>query len=187
MVSPSTTRMTAAEFFELPETVQPIELLDGKVIVSPAPVPVHQRIILRLALLLNSLIPDGELFLSPIDLALDDSNVVQPDLVWLSVNGECRVLEKRLEGAPELVVEVFSPGSVSRDKRDKFQLYQRHGIAEYWMVDPSEDYLEVYSLEGKRYVRLGVYVDADGFMSPALGRDMTLVGIFADAQSDLTS
>jgi Uma2 family endonuclease len=93
-------------------------------------------------------------------------------------------LEKRLEGTPELVVEVFSPGSVSRDKRDKFQLYQRHGIAEYWMVDPAEGYLEVYTLENKRYVRLGVFVDGETFTSPALRRDVTLGSIFADAQGN---
>lgn len=174
------TRVTAAEFLELPETTQPTELIEWEIIVRPAPVPKHQRLTGRFYSRLNQLIPNGEVFISPIDLYLDEANVPQPDVVWVSENSRCKITEKRLEVPPELIVEIFSPGTAKRDKSDKYQLYQRHTIPEYWMVDPVGQYVEVCVLTNGRYEQQGVYGPDDSFISPILGDKMVeLKGIFS--------
>jgi Uma2 family endonuclease len=179
MVDRPQTKVSAAEFLTLPETLQPTELIDGEIVVSPSPVPQHQRIIFRLASRIDALLPDGELLLSPIDLHLDEDNVVQPDIVWLSVKGRCVVREKWLEGAPALIVEVLSPGTVRRDRGDKFDLYERHGIGEYWLVDPDGQYVEVYTLNAGHYQRQGLYSPGERFPSAALGgKEVDLTGIW---------
>jgi Uma2 family endonuclease len=174
-------RMTASEFFQLPETTQPIELIDGELIMSPAPVPPHQRASRRLIVLLDAIIPDGELFYAPIDVYLDDENVVQPDILWIAKDSHCKTGEKRLEGPPDLVIEVFSPGTARRDKVTKFRLYERHGVREYWMVDPQERYIEVHRLESGRFVLQSVYEPGMTFASAVLGGQIIDVNrIFAE-------
>lgn len=179
MLSPAHLRLTAADFLALPETAQPTELLNGEVFVSPAPLPIHQRVSGRLYKVLLAVIPDGELFYAPIDLVLGEADVVQPDLVWLSAGGACHVREKFLEAPPALIVEILSPGSIRRDRGDKFNLYERAGIQAYWLLDPIELYLEAYRLENGRCVREGVYGPDDVF-TPRLfaGRRVDLKPVF---------
>jgi Uma2 family endonuclease len=176
----SKTRMTADEFFQLPETNQPTELIDGELIVSAPPIPKHQRLIRLLLILLDILIPDGEVFPSPIGVYFDDLNIPEPDLVWVAENSRCVVTEKQLEGSPDLIVEIFSPGTATRDKREKYQLYQRYGVSEYWMVDPIGQYVEVCVWKDGKFEQQGVYGADDSFNSPVLGgKTVSLKGIFA--------
>jgi Uma2 family endonuclease len=179
MATDAKIRMTAEEFSHLPETNQPTELIHGELIVSPAPTPLHQRISRRLQRLLEDLIPNGEVFDAPIDLYLDEANIPQPDLVWVSADGTCRVTEKRLEGPPELVVEIFSPGTARYDKDEKFKTYQRFGVREYWMADPVNLYVEVFALRDGAYESQGVYGPQGSFTSPALGKTVDLSDVFA--------
>jgi Uma2 family endonuclease len=161
--------MTASEFFALPETNTPTELIDGELIVAPAPIPMHQRIS-RLGLyVLQDLIPNGELFFAPIDVYLDEINIVQPDILWVAADGQCQITDKRLVGAPNLVVEIFSPGTSRRDRREKYALYERFGVREYWMIDPEEQFIEVYSLHAGQFARQGVYTPDQTFESQVLG------------------
>jgi len=163
------TRMTAAEFLALPETNQPTELLDGVFIVSPAPVPNHQLTSNRLERLVTSLMPNGVMFHAPLDLYFDDGNVVQPDILWIAENSRCIVGEKYLHGSPELIIEIFSPCTERKDRKQKFNLYQRHEVAEYWMVDPELEFIEVYVLENGLDKRLGLFEPGETFVSPILG------------------
>lgn len=164
-----TTRMTAAEFLALPETHQPTQLLNGELILSPSPVPNHQRCSRQIEYLIEELKPNGEVFHAPIDLYLDDANIPQPDVIWIAENSRCVVTRKYLQGPPELVVEVFSPSTELKDRKDKFNLYQRFAIPEYWMVDPELEFIEVYVLENGAYKRLGVFERGESFVSPVLG------------------
>lgn len=179
MVDRPQTKVSAAEFLTLPETLQPTELIDGEIVVSPSPVPQHQIIVGNLYHLLRNIISEGILLISPIDLRLDEDNVVQPDIVWLSPKGRCVVREKWLEGAPALIVEVLSPGTARRDRGDKFDLYERHGVGEYWLVDPDGQYVEVYTLNAGHYQRQGLYSPGERFPSAALGgKEVDLTGIW---------
>jgi Uma2 family endonuclease len=121
--------------------------------------------------LLAQAMPGGELRFSPSDVYLDDFNVVQPDLFWVSPDKSlCKLGEDGYwHGAPDLVIEIFSEGTVLRDRREKFLLYQKFGTREYWMVDPAGKYIEVWRLHGKELRRDGLFGAEDTFESAALG------------------
>ncbi len=170
------TRMTAAEFLALPESDVPMQLIDGEVVVSPTPIPFHQKLIFRLAKLVDRLIPNGEVIVSPMDVHFGDGAVFQPEFFWVAADSRCVEQATYYVGAPELVVEIISPSTAKYDRGRKFHSYQAHGVAEYWIVEKS--FLEVWVLDGDHYVQQGVYEEGDTFTSKALGRDVKLDGIF---------
>src|SRR5688500_13793307 len=123
-------QMTASEFLELPETMIPTQLIDGEVIMSPAPEIMYQDMVAKGYDFLKLLVLNGKVRFSPLDVWLDDRDVVQPDVLWMAENSQCRPSEnkKYLIGAPELIIEVFSPGTEKLDRGRKFNLYQKHGV-----------------------------------------------------------
>ncbi len=172
MIEQTRTRMTAAEFFDLPEANTSTELLEGELIVRPSPAMLHQRTSRQLVAFLLNAIPNGEVFYAPMDVYFDEENVPQPAIVCVAEGSKCVIAEKRLEGVPDLVIEIFSPGTTRQDKITKFKLYEQHGVREYWMADPIEQYVEVYRLENERFVLQGVYGPSDSFETAVLGRKM---------------
>lgn len=179
-LAPDRARMTAAEYAQLPETTQPMELYNGEVIVMPTPTPQHQTLILNLVALLIRIIQSGRLFLSPLDVHLDELHVVQPDILWIAPESKCTIGEKYLSGAPDLVIEVLSPGTERRDRREKYALYERHGVREYWMVSAESAYIEVYALKDGRFERIGIFTEGETLPSSLLG-EVALAGIFQPA------
>src|SRR5215831_11445086 len=102
-----TRKMTAREFMALPVSNLPHELIHGEEIMSPSPSAKHQRALFRLAKLIERLIPNGEIIIAPMDVYLDDDNVVQPDILWIAENSKAKWVEdKYVTGAPDLVVEI---------------------------------------------------------------------------------
>lgn len=99
-------------------------------------------------------------------------------MLYLTPDTRCSVGEKRLTGPPDLVVEVLSPGTAKFDRQGKYRAYERHGVHEYWIVDPLHDVLEVWVLEEGRFDRLGAYAVEDTFTSPTLGETVTVKDIF---------
>lgn len=163
-------RVSAAEFDELTEhDERRFELIDGEVIEMPPPSIKHQRLVFGLAKRIDLLKPDGEVFISPIETYLDEYNIPQPDVVWVASDSACKIEDLRLVGAPDLVVEVLSPGTAKRDKTAKFSLYEKHGCREYWMVDPEMSLIEVWKRGTNGFERQGVYGDGDTFESAVLG------------------
>jgi Uma2 family endonuclease len=181
MVAEAKIRVSAAEYFALPETTQPMQLIEGEIIMSPSPVPDHQKVTFETGAVIRELKPHigGEVFIAPLDVYLDDDNVVQPDVMWLAPQSQCVVGAKHLIGAPELVVEVLSFGSVKRDKVEKFRLYARFGVREYWILDPIEKYLEAFSLHDGQFELIGVFTAEETFTSPLLNQPIPLAAIFA--------
>ncbi len=105
--------------------------------------------------------------------------MVQPDLFWIASGGACvEVDRKYFRGAPDLVVEVASPGTVRRDKRDKLRLYEKHGVREYWLVDLEARLIEAWPGQAGHFIWIGVFGAGDPFTSPLLGT-VDLNGIFA--------
>lgn len=137
---------TDQDFAELPEGTL-AELLEGEIFMVPAPIPEHQRISGKLYAFLLQYVERknlGEIFFSPIDVFLDEHNVVQPDLVYISEEKRSIIGEKRIEGAPDWIAEILLEGNAYHDLKTKKKLYERHGVAEYWIVDPMERSVEVY-------------------------------------------
>ncbi|MBN1429638.1 MAG: Uma2 family endonuclease [Anaerolineae bacterium] len=163
-------RVYAREFLALPESKLPTELLHGEVIMSPAPELRYQELVFALAKLIEELAENGKVRLSPVDVYLDDENVVQPDVLWTTPNSSCRVVDgKYLSGPPELVVEVLSPGTARHDRGKKFTLYEKYGVREYWLADLMSDYVEVFVNGESGFIRLGLYGSDESFVSPVLG------------------
>lgn len=165
------TRLTSTEYRDLPETTQPMQLIDGKIIVSPSPEIAHQLTSGATYLYLVSIIPNGEILYAPMDVEFDEHNTPQPDLFWIAEGSRCIPSKngKYYVGAPDLIVELLSPGTALQDRRDKFQLYEQHGVREYWIIDPHERLIEAWSLVDQKYARIGVFGDEDKFASPLLG------------------
>lgn len=133
----------------LDESNQPMELWDGEIIMSPTPIPNHQRIVSRFYKLMDSLVAEkklGEVFISPLDVILTQRRVVQPDVFFIS-KSRLNLVTDRVRCAPDLAVEVISEGSWKRDRVEKKNLYEQHGVREYWIIDPEAQTIEVFALE----------------------------------------
>ncbi len=171
-------RMTAEDYFKLPETNTPMQLIDGELMMAPAPIPIHQRIIRRTYDVINPLFNGGEVFFSPTDVYLDDFNITQPDLLWISSDGNCIVTDKGLRGAPDWVLEVLSPGTAKQDRTKKYRLYEKYGVREYWIADALEEYIEVWTLVDGAFKYIGAYGTGETFDSPLLGKTVDVTAIF---------
>ena len=139
---------TYADYAQLPEELR-CEIYDGNLTLSPSPVPTHQRVIFAVAKFLETSVlkyAPGEVFISPIDVALTPRRVVIPDIAFVASSRSKLITSRGIEGAPDLVVEVLSPSSVRHDRTVKFRYYEEAGVAEYWLVDPASKAVEIYSL-----------------------------------------
>jgi Uma2 family endonuclease len=138
---------------KLPESNSPTELWDGELIMSPAPTPSHQDIVLHFVSLLRTFVNSktlGKVFVSPIDVVLSLRRAVQPDVIFVS-KPRLGIIKEVIRGAPDLVVEVVSEGSWKRDRVEKKGLYEQFGVTEYWIIDPEAQTIEVFALGKKGY------------------------------------
>lgn len=144
MAQHTPTRWTYAEFARLPDDGNRYEVIAGELHVSPAPRPLHQRILTRLTAAVAAHVHEydlGAAYVGPVDVLFAEGDYLEPDLVY--VRRERRGIEsdRGLEAAPDLVVEVTSPSTAGRDRILKRERYLHFGVPEYWVVDP--DALEI--------------------------------------------
>jgi Uma2 family endonuclease len=128
---------------------QRYEVIHGELLVVPGPGVPHQRILTELSFRFVRFVKEhraGEVFVAPLDVVLDDRNVVQPDLLFIRSSAPEIIDPRAIRGTPDLVVEIISPSSRRRDRVEKAELYARAGVPEYWIVDPAERSIEVLSL-----------------------------------------
>jgi Uma2 family endonuclease len=125
-----------------------LELIEGEIVVTPSPTPMHQLVVHRLAVLLDRAIVESGLGLvleSPIDVFLAAQNVFQPDLIVL-LNDRIRLFgPDMVENAPSLAVEIISPSSSTYDRVTKHNVYARYGVPEYWLVDLEKQTVTIHS------------------------------------------
>ena len=148
---------TLADLDKTPDDGQIYELLNGKIVVSPAPTPRHQDTLQALNRLLDRWVIDhdlGTVMLAPTDVVLDEKNAIQPDLFFYSINNPLHEVNGRLHGAPDLAVEIMSPGSRDRDAVIKAMRYARAGVREFWLVDPGFRTITIFVLKGDSYDEL---------------------------------
>ena len=144
----TTPRLTYQDYTDL-EGDERYELLDGELILVASPNRDHQTVSLRLASRMLSFVDENELgwvFNAPFDVLLTDTDVVQPDVMFITRERENISTPANIQGAPDLVVEVLSPSSARRDWREKRDLYATHGVREYWIVDPTNRLVWVLQL-----------------------------------------
>src|SRR5438093_13342515 len=130
-------RFTYQDYLQLPEDRR-YEIVDGDLFMVPAPSPYHQKVSLKLEHLLYDHVTSrklGEIFHAPCDLLVSEIDIVQPDIFYIS-NGRLSIIKERnIQGAPDLIVEILSPGTEKRDRGIKQKLYACAGVKEYWIVD----------------------------------------------------
>jgi len=171
------------DYKHLPESeTKRYELLEGELVMVPSPDWLHQSITASLFKLLAGFVEEralGEVRFAPLDVVLSEEDVVQPDLLFLSRGRLDLVREGVVRGAPDLVVEVLSPASAQRDRTYKKTLYARHGVKEYWLVDPEAQTIEVLKLEMGGYRQAGRYQRGQTLKSPLLaGLEIPLDEVF---------
>ena len=140
-----------ADHAALPEEPR-CELIYGHFYLSPSPVSLHQYISVRLAYLLHEIAErtGGLALAAPMDVHLAPHSVVQPDLLYVSAD-RSEIVRDWIEGAPDLVVEILSPGTASRDQVHKLNLYAEASVAEYWIVDPAGRHITFLVSDGDAF------------------------------------
>ena len=116
-------------------------------ILSPAPNTIHQKIALKIEfelLKFNDKESKGVLFHAPYDVVISESNVVQPDILFVKTENLGIITDKNINGASDLIIEILSPSSGYYDLVEKKKIYAEFGAKEYWIVDPKKQWLEIY-------------------------------------------
>ncbi len=184
-------RYTYADYLTWPDDER-WELIDGvPYAMSPAPGVNHQRVSRRLENIFENHLKDKtcEMFHAPFDVRLLDrpgltdekiETVVQPDI--LVVCDKAKLDERGLNGAPDLIVEILSPSTAAHDLKIKFELYQRHGVTEFWVVHPNDQTVLVFRRgDDGFYGRAAMYTASDIVAVPLLGElEIDLKAVFAE-------
>lgn len=165
---------TYDDYLNLPdESGHRFEVLDGTLIREPSPNVLHQRVLFRLYKALDQYLaeidPGGEVFGAPLDVTLGDKTVLQPDLFYVCSDQQDIVRERRIDGAPRLVVEILSPSNRRKDRLEKLQIYQRAAVPHYWIVDPDQRSLECFALRDGIYALVAGGMDDDTVCPPGFG------------------
>ena len=172
---------TYADYLLTPDDVR-YELIDGELILAPTPIPLHQRIGMRFTNRMGPFIEAqglGELLAAPMDVRFSDTNVLQPDILFISSERSHIIGETNIQGAPDLVIEIASPSTDERDRGVKQEIYALFGVLEYWRAYPLTQTVEILRLENSRLVSLGVYGSGATLSTPLLpGLNIDLDEIF---------
>ena len=157
---PGIYRLTFADWLRFPDDGRLYEILEGELYVTPPPSIEHQRISRNLEFLLLSFLrrhARGEILYAPVGVRLGDEDVLEPDLVVVLREHAARIGVQVIEGAPDIIVEILSPGTARRDLGPKREKYREAGVPEYWIVDPASTSVEVLALRDGAYVRHGLF------------------------------
>ena len=141
--------VTYDDYQNLPDDGKRYEISGGKLYIAPSPNTLHQRISRKLEYELEDYIRkhnSGEIFTAPMDVVLSMTDVVQPDLMYISKERSRIITEKNIVAAPDLVIAITSESTKTIDQTSKKTLYEKHGVREYWIVDPENKQAEQYVL-----------------------------------------
>jgi|SRR3954447_17350150 len=140
---------TYEDLFDLPDEGKRYEIIEGALYEMPSPTLVHAVVMRNLVLLLSQIVArlGGEFFFAPLDVFFPGANPVQPDIIVLLPRGEAHLIERGVEGPPDLLIEVLSPSNRNHDVLTKRALYGNAGVREYWLVDPEARTLTMLTLD----------------------------------------
>ena len=164
-------RVSYADLERWPEDGRRYELYNGEVFEIPAPILLHQFVLGRLYLALAAYVQarGGSVFVAPLDIVLTDYDVVQPDvLLFMPEREHLLDMRKVTRHAPDLAIEIVSPGTSRKDRGRKLRLLERHRVREYWLVEPDGPSVEVYRLSGTRLVLAATARDGEQVESALL-------------------
>ena len=159
---------TYKDYAALPDNGQRYEIVNGVLLMAPAPSGSHQKAAGKIFYYLLTYVEFagwGQVFQAPFDVELLPDMVVQPDVLVLLNTGLDKYVESRIIGAPDLVVEVVSPGTAAYDRLSKYDAYAHAGVPEYWIANPLKRTVEVLVLKNGRYNSLGVFEGSNSLPS----------------------
>lgn len=140
-------KFTYQDYLELPEDGQKHEIINGELLMTPAPQVIHQIISANIMDELRAFVKKTNLGLvlcAPVDVVFSETAVVEPDILFISKKNAAIAGEKNISGAPDLLIEIISPSSGYYDMVEKKDLYEKFGVKEYWIVDPKKRWIEIY-------------------------------------------
>ena len=170
VVAKPAAKLTYEDYRNTPEDER-YELLDGELLMTAAPNIAHQRIDTKLGAMLHRFVEErdlGEVFHAPTDVVLSDTDVVQPDILFVSEGRADIITADNVQGAPDLVVEILSPTTARRDWRVKLDLYSEYGVREYWLVDPETEIVWVLLPNEGSLEVAAIHGEGDTLTSPTL-------------------
>ncbi len=147
------------------------QLLDGELIMAPAPNEPHQRVQAELGSRLFIFVKDndlGRVYFAPTDVVLSNTDVVQPDLLFVSKERFHIITYANLQGAPDLVIEILSPATSGYDNGYKRGLYAKRGVKEYWMIGTDPGTITVLQNIDGCFQAVATYGEGDTLTSPVL-------------------
>ena len=157
------------------------ELIDGELMMSPSPKRAHQRNQMKLGSRMSFFVEEkdlGEVY-SDFDVVLSNTDTVRPDLIFIAKDRLHIITEDNVQGAPDLVVEIRSPSTARYDWTVKRELYARHGVKEYWLVDPEAATVAVLLLDGGALKVASVYGEKDTLVAAVIdGFSIALADVF---------
>ena len=150
-----TKRLTYSDYVQLtPPDSGHYQLIQGELITMTSPNTRHQSIILNISFHLLSFLNKnalGTLFLSPMDVVMGEGDVYQPDILFILESNKHIIEETKINGVPDLIVEVLSPSNAYYDLVVKKKIYEKCGVREYWIVDPLQNTLDLYVLHNNKF------------------------------------
>ena len=172
---------TYEDYTKLPEGA-PYQLIGGELVMVPAPTPYHQYVSGNIYVLIWDLVNKhdlGQVYFAPIDVYFEETETYQPDIIFISKDRLNIISKEKVEGAPDLVIEILSPTTAYYDLKKKSKVYEKHVVKEYWIVDPGEKGIEVYVYREGKLV-LDQKVDKEGKIKSKIlpGFTVDLKGIF---------
>lgn len=147
------TRLTYKDYCLIPNDGRRHEILGGRHHMTPAPETPHQHVSKRVFVILLRFFEEGgrgRVFYAPIDVILSDEDIVQPDLVVVTILTQ--IVRRGIEGPPTVIIEILSPSTAQYDRALKAERYAFFGVPHYWLVDPEARTFECYALENGQYI-----------------------------------
>ncbi len=171
-------RVGYTDLVNMPEDGRRYEIHGGELVVVPSPLPRHQLAVQATFLLLHEhgRATGGIALVAPLDIVLDEFDVVQPDVVFFRAERRHLVQPDAVtRHPPDIAVEVLSPSTAAVDRGRKMRTFARYGVAEYWIVDPVRKQIEVHALENRAYRQAQTASAADDTVKSVLFPDLKFV------------
>ena len=167
-------KFTVSDYMSMPDNGKRYELLDGEIFLAPSPTFRHQGVQKNLVIALSGVFERTErgwIRGAPLDVVFSDGDVAQPDVMFISNERSDIITDANVQGAPDLAIEILSPGTVIYDRGYKRTLYGRHGVLEYWLVDPEAETVEIFVLGDEGLVEYSSFGNTGELSTPVMGGD----------------
>lgn len=178
--------ITVSEFLEREDFEEGYlyELINGEIVRRASPDTDHQLASANLEFLMQLFIREknlGTLFHAPYDVIFNEINMEQPDVIFVSNANKSIIKKGCIVGVPDLLVEILSPGTGKNDREDKFDVYRKSGVREYWLVNPKNASIKVYTLKNGKYEIFSI-ASAGGEVESKLlsGLKISLTKVFSE-------